>query len=831
MRRRHRWPWPPRLPGVKPGEEGPAVFLFAFFFLLTAPFSVFKSIRDAAFLTELGSENLPVAYATALVVGLVVALQAKYESRLPRRVLLAGSLIFFSLTGALFALAFRVSGRWLALAYWVWANVLIVSLMTQFWILVNDWFNPREAKRLIGFIGSGGILGGIVGGVLTGLLARRFPLGVMLLGCLLLLAAVPLLVRFLDKGPSARDEKRGLCPPEDSGKVGGAAPSGFRACFQTVVRDRYLRLLAGTVVMTGLISTFIDWQSKAVIERTVRRDLASFFGWFNAGLLVFSFLLQLLGTSRIVNRFGLRSLLLFFPVVILLCTIGLSIWPVLGAAMVLKGSDKSLSYSINQSARELLYFPLPPAEKARAKIFIDMFLNRLSRTVGAVFLLAVLAWPGLPSLQAVGVLSLIALAIWIALNVRAASAYVRLVKDRLRGGFERGDRRVEEELDVDFAKTVFDLLETRRRSPVLFGLHLYDLIRSKKLTPEIRSLLLSESGDPRFAALGGLFEGGAEGAWAISGGEEEEAALVQNVDEIFGLKVYDQVMEGYLAGALETGGREDAVTRMEIAKVLGYLPRNSPLVRRLEGLLEDESEDVVRYAMESAGRLARREFVPALVGRLDHPRLEGEAEEALVKFGSGITGTLLDLLGDASESLETRKASARILGRIGVQEAVDGLLHILGSVPEELEQDVIDALDRVRSGKASVRFDRELVGARVKETLRRLYRDLLSSGTATAARRRAAVKHDPLRSGKAADRILGLFKLLGLVFSREDLFKAFANWRSGSKESVAYALELLENSLPKTVRQGLVPLLEDLPRRERERVLRARLKHEEDFRL
>jgi len=815
--------WPPRLPGVKRGEETPAVLFFSLFFLITAPFSIFKSIRDASFLTELGSENLPLAYATAFFVGLAVALQAKLQARAPRRVLLTWSLVFFSLTGAAFAFLLQMSGKWMALAYWVWANILIVSLMTQFWMLVNDIFNPREAKRLIGFVGSGGILGGIAGGLLTGFLAKSFPVGIMLLGGALLLAAIPVILRLTGRERPG-GESRDFSAPEAGDRAVSMRQAGFKSCFDTVRRNGYLRLLAGIVILTGLISTFIDWQSKAVIEMTVRGHLASFFGWFNAGLLVFSFFLQILGTSRIVDRHGIRSLLLFYPALILVFTLGLSVWPVLGLAVALKGGDKSLSYSINQSARELLYFPIAPEQRVRAKVFIDMFLNRFSRTAGALLLLAAFALPWPPALQAVGILSVLALAAWIALNLKAASAYVRIVKDKLRGRWDRGDREVETKVDVDFAKTVFDLLETRRRSPVLFSLHLYDLIRKKKLTPDLRAMLLSEPGDPRFTALGSLFDAGAEGAASAAGIEAQEAALEECVREIMELESYGQVMEAYLARALEGKGKEDSVTRMEIAKTLGLMPPRSPLVRRLEELLEDESEEVVRYALESAGRWGRREHVPALIRRLDHPRLGDAAEEALENYGPRITGGLIDVLLDSSENPSVRSKTAFLLGRIGNQDAVDGLWHALGAASGKLRDEVLDALDRARSAGRDIRFDRNRALAHLAEEFKRVYRTFIAEAPTRDAPMRRRKKDDPLRTGWAAGLVLGVFKLLGLAYPREDVFKAYKNWLSGTRESVAYALELLDNSLSKSVRDRLFPILEDYSLKDRLRLFRSRLK-------
>jgi len=630
------------LPGLKPGEAANALLFFFYFFFITAPFAIFKSIRDASYLDELGSQNLPLAYATAFFVGLVVAFLGKLQARVQRQRLLVATLLFFALTGAAFFFLFPRAGKWMVLVYYVWANILAVVLMTQFWIAVNDIYNPREAKRLIGFIVSGGILGGILGGLLTSLLAERWSMHLLWLAGGLLCAAVPAVYRIYARQGKAqtRAGPDPSGPGQPGGRPAGGKKEGFQGGFRTVRRDPYLRLLAGIILLSGLIATFIDWQSKHVIERTVHGNLTSFFGLFNSGLLVFSFLLQLLGTSRLVDRYGLRGILLFYPAVILVCTLGIAAWPVLAAAVALKGGEKSLSYSVNQSARELLYFPVPAEQKYRAKIFIDMFLNRLSRTMGALLLVAVWALPWGGDLLKVSVLSIFCLAAWIVLNFRASAQYVRLVKDRLGGRWDRGDRLVEAEMDVGFAKGVFDLLESRRRSPVLYALHVYDLLQQKKLTPEVRALLLAEPEERRPAALGGLIESEAAGPLVELFAGAEEDRLDRDVQEVMALDVYHQVMERYVEQSLAQGKASDAVTRMEIAKMLGFLPGRSPLVLRLEELLADRSAEVVRYALSSAGRSGRREFVPELVRRLDDPRFAPDAAEALERYGARITGAL-----------------------------------------------------------------------------------------------------------------------------------------------------------------------------------------------
>ena len=42
--------------------------------------------------------------------------------------------------------------------------MLGILLISQFWTLANDIYDPRQAKRLFGFIGGGASLGGAIGG-------------------------------------------------------------------------------------------------------------------------------------------------------------------------------------------------------------------------------------------------------------------------------------------------------------------------------------------------------------------------------------------------------------------------------------------------------------------------------------------------------------------------------------------------------------------------------------------------------------------------------------------------------------------------------------------
>ena len=63
--------------------------------------------------------------------------------------------------------------------------------------------------------------------------------------------------------------------------------------------------------------------------------------------------------------------------------------------------------------------------------------------------------------------------------------------------------------------------------------------------------------------------------------------------------------------------------------------------------------------------------------------------------------------------------------------------------------------------------------------------------------------------------MMNIFKLLGLIYPHEDIVKAFQNIQTGTKDSVAYAVELLDNTLEKEIREAILPIVEDLSQEDR----------------
>jgi len=812
-----------RIVEIKPGEQTVSIFLFSYFFLIMAPYYIIKPLRNASYIEILGAEKLPLAYLlTAVLIGFVVAFHSKLQVKISRHILIISSLIFFILTCFLFWLLFPYEWSWLPLAYWIWANIFIIVLVTQFWISVNDVFNPREAKRLIGFFGSGGILGGIVGGEMAGFLAKsKVAHDLLLIACGMLIACV-FIVNFifiwLTKRQSVTDkaDKVNKERGEELHKV------GFKVCFNTVRKHYYLKLLATVVTITWIVSTFIDFQFNTVVGNTpsISENLTSFFGHFFAGLLVFGFFLQLLMASNLIKRYGIRFVLMLFPLILLLCSLGIGVFVTIYFAVIIKGSDKSLAYSLNQSARELLYIPISPELKYKAKIFIDMFLNRFARSIGAVILM-ILGYFHL-GIQYVSLVSAVFIFMWIVFNLKVSKEYVNIIKQKLEVKWKQAERIVAEKVDVDYTKLVFDTIESKNRSSVLYAMHLFDLIKQDKLTPEVKKLISYKSDEIRISSLGTLFD--AEETTLVPKTDDyiSEEVLIKEVKEIISLDAYQEVMKNYIEKILLDKSREAETAKMEVAKAMGLMDPNSPLIQKLEELLQDESPEVIKYAIESAAKLKRRGFVPLIIRQLSKPSTQEVASNALVEYGVKIIGTLKDYLGDPEVDIRLRKAIPDILARVGTQSAADLLALELKKERRDMESEIIEAMHKMKSNDPQIHFQEKITLSEVIQKIKECYLILIEMHDLKAGKKEAFLATD--LENRLARSLKHIFELLGLIYPQEDVIKAYQNICVGTKKAIDYSIELLDNMLKKEIKEVLLPLIDDIPFEDKVRKCRKLLK-------
>ena len=153
--------------------------------------------------------------------------------------------------------------------------------------------------------------------------------------------------------------------------------------------SRYLLAIAAVIWLSSLVTAVVGWQFKAIAKEFIpaKDALAVFFGNFNFYGGILALIVQLLFTSRALRRFGIGVMLFTVPVALLANSAYMLLTGTLVAAVLMRGSDWVLRYSIDKSSVELLYLPLPSRLKFQVKWFIDTVIWRLGDGLAGVTIL------------------------------------------------------------------------------------------------------------------------------------------------------------------------------------------------------------------------------------------------------------------------------------------------------------------------------------------------------------------------------------------------------------------------------------------------------------
>ncbi len=823
-----------RIVDIKPGEETLVILLFSCFFLITAPHTIIKALRYADLLQKKGPKGLPIAYlCAAIVAGLVVVFHSKIRVRFSSQLLMTSSLVFFVLSGLLLHVLlltdFGKQSAFLSYVHWVWAVVLVTVLGTQFWLIINEVFNPREAKRLIGFCVCGGLLGGSFGGLLAISLTEMGGANLLLpVACALLLLCA-LVVRAIYT--TCKKTPVFVNRSDAAQKLAGPQQFGLKGSFNAVRKNKYLVLIASIVVVTVIISTFIDFHFSSVVDEYFgdKEAKQAFFGLFYSCLFTFALFLNLFFTGYSLKNFRIRLTLLFTPIALLIGSVVVIVAPFalipLIPAIAIKGTDDGLGFSLQQSVRELLYIPVSSELKLKSKPFIDMFVRRFATVIAAILLLVFALSlekevdyltpvfdPGLGKDLLWGVLAFLIL--WIILSLKLPREHVNTIRNNLFIKWQRADKIVAENLDADYARLVFDTIDSKDHSSVLYSLHLFDLLEQDKLTPEIKAMISRKADEVKASSLGDLFS--AEGATWFPEIDDDvsQEAFITDIREIMSSEIYQQLIELYTDQVMEEGS-ESEIGKMEMSKAIGLMDPESPVVKKLEALINDKSVEVSRLAIQSAARLKREEHIPAIIHKLSNPLIHEDAVSALTKYGHSALNMLKKYLNDSSKAIEIRKDVAKVLAHIGTQAAVQILLDELNRGTEEQDTEIVDALDRIRTEKADISFPPKLVRRKILLVIKKYcqaYIDLMSLGSDEQNTNQGR----QFQKGQTVD-FSNIFKLLGLYYPHEDIVKVYQNLQTDIKDSVADAIELLDNTLHKEMKDAILPLVEDMSPAERQR--------------
>jgi AAA family ATP:ADP antiporter len=766
--------------------------------------------------------HLPIAYLLATVTtGLVVLFHSKIQLRISLRALIIASLVLFGVTGFFLQWVLQTDfGRrsaFLSYFYWVWASVLIVALITHFWMTINELLNPREAKRLLAFLNSGGILGAVLGGLLVGFLSEG-ALGVWLLplACTMLFAGVfvvgAIFGHHRDRPPEVGQQPTGKADPA------GPRP-GFRDSFDSVRKHRFLTLIAGIVATGVIVSICTEFQFLSAADATYLgrpRAMQAFFGFFDPALTIFAFFLNFLMAGWFIKKLGIARSLLLTPAVLLVCSLAILLTPFgLVTGILIRGSDESLNFSLNHPVREILYIPIAAQLRHKAKPFIDMFVFQSAKVAGALILLVFALVlekeiEGLTPIFNPGLakgLSWVVIAFlvpWTLFGVKIGREYLGTLMANIRLRWRRAEQDLKETFDLESAKLVFDTIDSRNTSSVLYFLHLFDLLAQPKLSPDVKKLVTEKAWEVRATALNDRFEAEGAGGFPETSGETLPEGILAEIPIIMSSAEYQQLMMPYLKNVLAEG-RGSEIKKMELAKAMGLMKPDSPLADWLTRLIDDDSPGVACLALKSAARLTKESYIPAIIRKLDNFITLEDAVSALQKYGDTAIGALEEILHDGARETPLRMAVVEVLARDATRQAVQALTEELGHGDGKLDEGIIDALDRIRSENADIPLSVSTAKWKTFSLIKKYCQTYIDIQHQNPGEKRAGLQRRYLESY-----FTDIFKLLGLYYPQKDIRTAYQNIKAGTRNAFAHAAEWLDNALKKDLKDALLPIIEDL---------------------
>ena len=660
-----------------------------------------KAFRDAAFLAVWPATALPLMVVTTSVpIVFVVPIFARLLDRFSPRVVVP---VGFLLSAGLHAVEWRLSSRepWVAVLIYLHVAGFVALLMSGFWSIVGERFDPRSARDSFGRIAAAGTVGGVLGGIA----AARFALALPVDSVLLMLAALHVLcavgVVWLGRAPV-------LLPSTE-------APSDRVFEFKALRDSPHLRTIALMVLLVtagaGVLDYLLKWRVTEAMQ--TGPHLLRFFAAFYGAIQVLTFIAQT-GASRAIHKLGIGRTMSTLPAGVGLTT-GIAllfpIWPFIGVARAI---EAVLRNSLFRSGYELFFVPMDVAERRRTKTFIDVTCDRAGEALGAV-IVQVLLFTSVAFLtnELLGVVILLfAWALWV--GRRLDRLYLSVVERQL--------------------------------------------VRHAELTPVIL---------------------GTETAWTML-----DVPAIQ-------------------AGPPPETKSHKTVVMTQPSK------RDDP---RIKLLVDLRSGDRPRVGAALA-RLTRpdRAQVAQVIELLAWDDLVGSARQVLERVSPAHVGLLTDVLIDPSTDFAVRRRIPRILGAIGTDRALDGLVRGLDDSRFEVRYQCGRAIDRLLRKDSSLPVDTAHMFTVVERELSVPLQVWQGHRLIDQPERDEGAGDDP--TDLRHRNLEHVFSLLATVLPREPLQVALRGIRSSNAGLRGLALEYLESVLPPPILARLWQVV-DVPARE-----------------
>uniref|UniRef100_A0A0E0BEL6 ADP,ATP carrier protein n=1 Tax=Oryza glumipatula TaxID=40148 RepID=A0A0E0BEL6_9ORYZ len=393
---------------VLPHEISPLISAASTFFFILSAYFVVLPLRDEGAIS-LGLSTLPGLFAGSLLLTLVAAPVASLAFSLPS-IPKPRALVFIHRFFSLSLLVFFV--LWFASTPGHSPSISQVSLLnliaiSSTWARVIDVMDNESGSRLFGFIGAGATLGQLFGSLFAATMAWLGPFLLLFSSLLMELAALSSkrictddthssmelssTIAEQSQNTEADDEMSSLVTsqgsPSQVSESHKTKPEIFVMFegFWLIARSSYLMYISLFLWLSAVVSSFFYFQKVTIVATTISSPTARrrTFALINSFIAVFILAGQLTLTGRILTVAGVTVAICASPFIATLNMVALALWPTWVAVAVTETIRKVTTYVLTRPGRELLFTVVSQDEKYKAKVCIDVVVQRLGDATAA----------------------------------------------------------------------------------------------------------------------------------------------------------------------------------------------------------------------------------------------------------------------------------------------------------------------------------------------------------------------------------------------------------------------------------------------------------------